>query len=149
MARKNLRRADSRTRGLGCIRRPSPHSDRPGDVLDLVRARILETLFVLSLYLFVDVLRNVLSSLHRQRGLDLQSAIEIASDAELFMQGREFVVASRPVLELSGESGRSAYDCEFVALALQEEARLVTSDRALAQAFPGIALSPVDFAAGA
>ena len=98
--------------------------------------------------LWLSELRNVLTKLHRQHGLDLRTALAIADAAEMFMRGREFEVSSRPVLELATESGRSAYDCEFVALAMHQEVPLVTSDRQLTQAFPRVAMSPGDFTAG-
>jgi predicted nucleic acid-binding protein len=51
---------------------------------------------------------------------------------------------SGEVLRLASASGCTAYDCEFVALALALEAPLVTSDRELLAAFPAVARSPRD-----
>ena len=98
-------------------------------------------------FLWRSELRNTLTTLHRHQGLSLDTAIEIASDAEAILYEREFAVASRSVLELASESGRSAYDCEFVALARQRELPLVTSDRQLVRSFPDVAVSAADFAA--
>lgn len=50
------------------------------------------------------------------------------------------------VLHLAGASGRSAYDCEFVALAEALGVRLVTADRELTRSFPDRAISLEDFA---
>ena len=52
------------------------------------------------------------------------------------------------VLNLCDHYGITAYDAEFVALAMKRNFRLVTLDNGLLKAFPGIAISPADFAAG-
>jgi predicted nucleic acid-binding protein len=62
------------------------------------------------------------------------------------MAGGEHHVTSEAVLRLAMSSGCSAYDCEFVALAQDLGARLVTSDTELLRAFPGVATTPERFA---
>ena len=52
------------------------------------------------------------------------------------MNGFEFEVHSREVLELVRDSECSAYDCEFVALANRFETKLVTMDKKVLKAFP-------------
>ena len=52
------------------------------------------------------------------------------------------------VLELAAVSGRSAYDCEYVAVAEALGVPLVTADRALESGFPGVAVSPESFMGG-
>ncbi|HEV8544084.1 MAG TPA: hypothetical protein VGR78_16965 [Verrucomicrobiae bacterium] len=47
---------------------------------------------------------------------------------ERHLWGREFMVQSESVVDLVGRSGRSAYDCEFVALARDLGLRLLTTD---------------------
>ena len=42
----------------------------------------------------------------------------------------------------------TSYDAEFVALAVQRNLRLITIDKAVLAAFPDVALSLTDFAAG-
>ncbi len=59
--------------------------------------------------------------------------------------GREYTVVSHKVLQLAGQSGCSAYDCEFVSLAMDLEIPLVTSDRQILRAFPKVAVSPEGF----
>ena len=43
---------------------------------------------------------------------------------------------SRTVLELVRDSNCSAFDCEFIALAMKLDAMLVTVDKKLLRAFP-------------
>ena len=54
----------------------------------------------------------------------------------------EFEVPSQDILQLVNESPRSAYDCEFVALAKHFNTKLVTSDKNIIKSFPAIALTP-------
>ncbi len=89
--------------------------------------------------------RNTLTTLIREEHLALRPAMIAASAAEGFLFENEFEIASPPVLELAQASGRSAYDCEFVALAQQHGVKLVTSDRRLLSSFPDVAVSPGDF----
>jgi predicted nucleic acid-binding protein len=46
------------------------------------------------------------------------------------------------VLELTQRSLCSAYDCEYVALAVQLRTKLVTADKQVLQAFPEVAVPP-------
>lgn len=59
------------------------------------------------------------------------------------MTSAKFEVDSRPVLELVRASDRSAYECEFIALAMQLKCKLVTTDGKLLRAFPVHAVSLV------
>ena len=80
--------------------------------------------------------RNVLAGYLRRGMLRFDQALAIQSEAENLMAGAEFDVASPLVLELARDSGCSAYDCEFVALAVDLGTRLVTLDREVLRAFP-------------
>lgn len=91
-------------------------------------------------------LRNVLALYMRGGHLSLPDATRLMDEAEAVLVDHEYEVPSAPVLELASRSGRTAYDCEFVHLARELGAPLVTSDGQLLQAFPGIAISPVEFA---
>ncbi len=84
--------------------------------------------------------RNVLATTIKAGRFDVKEARRIASKAEARMSGREHDVDSSVVLELASRSGRSAYDCEFVALAQRLGVPLLTADRRLAAAFPSIAV---------
>ena len=90
--------------------------------------------------------RSVLSMLMRRQGLALADALEAAREAETLLAGQEWSVETHAVLELSNESGCTAFDCEFVALARDLRVKLVTSDREILAAFPSLAIAIEDFA---
>lgn len=62
-------------------------------------------------------------------------------EAESLLEGSEFEVDSLTVLELVQKSDCSAYDCEFVALAVTLNTKLVTLDKKLLGAFPKLAMT--------
>ena len=84
-------------------------------------------------------LRNLLATLVRTRRLTESQALRSAANAEAQMTGAERPVETEDVLSLAARSGCSAYDCEFVALAMSLGVPLVTCDRKLAKAFPKVA----------
>lgn len=81
-------------------------------------------------------MRNVLALHIRQRRLDFERAFEIQREAETLMADNEYDVDSFDVLELARDSGCTAYDCEFIALARRLGTRLFTQDAKLRKAFP-------------
>lgn len=91
--------------------------------------------------------RNVLALYMRQRSLPLPAALNAQTRAEALLAGREYDVDSGLVLSLAARSGRTAYDCEFVAVAQTLGVRLVTNDRQVLASFPGVAVSLSEFAA--
>lgn len=92
-------------------------------------------------------LRNVLALYVRQGLVSLDQALSFMELSEILMGGREYALASDPILELAERSRCAAYDCEFVALAQQRRVPLVTFDRRVLDAFPGIAVDPRQFVA--
>ena len=84
--------------------------------------------------------RNVLAQQVRRRALSFEQACSIQRRAETLVHDAEHMVDSIDVLQLASQSRCTAYDCEFVALALQLETKLVTADREVLQEFPGIAV---------
>lgn len=90
-------------------------------------------------------LRSVLLKYLRNSFLELSNALEIIAKAEQLMKGREYEVNSVRVLELSTNSTCSAYDCEFVALAMETGAKLVTTDKKIITQFPKSVLSIQQF----
>jgi len=92
--------------------------------------------------------RNVMALYIRRGLLSLADAIEKAAAAEVVMEGQEFHVDSVRVLALATESGSSAYDCEFVAVAQDLGLPLVTADVELLAKFKPTAVSMRAFCAG-
>ena len=90
--------------------------------------------------------RSVLAAYLRRGTLNLSDAIEVMWEAETLFRGAEYSVDSGQVLKLVSESGCSAYDCEFVALAQQLGVPLLTSDAEILKEFPRTATSLEAFA---
>jgi predicted nucleic acid-binding protein len=86
-------------------------------------------------------LRNVLATQIRLGRLAPEDAQTIITQAEQLLQGNEYTVASGAVLRLAAASGCAACDCEFIALAHDLGARLVTVDRQLIASFPQTAIA--------
>lgn len=85
--------------------------------------------------------RNILAGYVRRGMLSFEQACGLQAEAEALMDGSEFDVSSREVLELVRDSECSAYDCEFVALAARLDASLVTMDKKVLKAFPKLAVA--------
>ncbi len=85
--------------------------------------------------------RNILAGHMRRGSLALQQAHGLQCEAEDLLSGAEYEVDSLSVLELVRDSECSAYDCEFVALAMKLGTKLVTMDGRILRAFPAIAVA--------
>jgi predicted nucleic acid-binding protein len=85
--------------------------------------------------------RNVLAGYMRRKTLTLEAARGLQLEAESLLNGAEYEVDSQLVLELVRDSNCSAYDCEFVALAVTLGVTLVTLDTKLLKAFPSYAVA--------
>ncbi len=84
--------------------------------------------------------RNILAGYMRRKALTFEQACALQREAESLLAGSEFEVDSLTVLELVRDSDCSAYDCEFVALAMKHATKLVTMDGKLLRAFPELAV---------
>ena len=87
--------------------------------------------------------RNILAGYLRRKAITFEQANSLQREAESLLEGAEFELESFTVLELVRDSDCSAYDCEFVALAMKLDTKLITMDKKLLRAFPkrAIALS--------
>ena len=87
--------------------------------------------------------RNILAGYLRRKAITFEQANSLQREAESLLEGAEFELESLAVLELVRDSDCSAYDCEFIALAMKLETKLITMDKKLLRAFPkrAIALS--------
>ena len=83
--------------------------------------------------------RNILTGCLHRGVLTFEHVLAIQREVESLLDGAEHELDSRHVLELARTSDCSAYDCEFIALAETLGSRLVTMDRKLLKAFPGVA----------
>lgn len=93
--------------------------------------------------------RNAVAKYMRSGGLTLPGALDAIELAEETLFDKEHAVDSVRVMELVANSACSAYDCEYVALALSLGVPLVTADRRILREFPDVAVSPDAFAMGA
>ena len=89
--------------------------------------------------------RNVLTLYIRKQWLTVEESLRIMTEALNLMESQEFEVDSERVLRLAAESKCSAYDCEFVALALELGTSLVTVDKQILKDFPAVAVSLATF----
>ena len=87
--------------------------------------------------------RNILAGYLRRKAITFEQANSLQREAESMLEGAEFELESLAVLELVRDSDCSAYDCEFIALAMKLDTKLITMDKKLLRAFPkrAIALS--------
>lgn len=87
--------------------------------------------------------RNILAGFMRRKSVTFEQALSLQKEAESLLEGCEYEVESSLVLELVRDSDCSAYDCEFIALAMKLDTKLVTLDKKLLRAFPkrAVALS--------
>ena len=87
--------------------------------------------------------RNILAGYLRRKAITFEQANSLQREAESLLEGAEFELESLAVLELVRDSDCSAYDCEFIALAMKLDTILITMDKKLLRAFPkrAIALS--------
>ena len=83
--------------------------------------------------------RNILAGFLRRGALSLAQAQAAIRAAEEDLEGFEGRVGSAQVLELVEQSSCSAYDCEFVALAMARDVPLVTEDKRILHSFPSTA----------
>lgn len=88
--------------------------------------------------------RSVLSGYMRTGRLDLPQAKAVMRACEAQLVHLERDVDSIVVLELVERSNCSAYDCEFVALAVATGLQLVTEDKQILRDFPRLAVNMTD-----
>jgi len=90
-------------------------------------------------------LRNVMALYLRKNILELSTILQSMQEAEQLMESHAYEVNSTQVLQLVHNSGCSAYDCEFVALADDLDVQLVSFDKQICREFSGIAVHPKKF----
>ncbi len=83
----------------------------------------------------------MLSQYISNKRLTLVDALQIIQQAEVLLKNNEFEIQSIGIMQLVNTSSCSAYDSEFVALALYLGVPLVTEDKKMQREFPDTALS--------
>ena len=79
--------------------------------------------------------RNLLAGYVRRKTLTFDEVLKVQAEAEALLAGNEHEVDSRRVLELVRDSNCSAYDCEFIALAVRLGTKVVTMDGKMLKEF--------------
>lgn len=91
-------------------------------------------------YLWRSEFRSVLRGYMTRDLMTLEEARRFHEQAQEDLRDREYEMAAAPVLRLVDDTGHSAYDCEYVALAQQLGVTLVTGDRPVVEQFPNTAV---------
>jgi predicted nucleic acid-binding protein len=91
-------------------------------------------------------LRSVLLKHMRSSGMQIELAKAVIEKALLVIRDRETLPATPAVLEAAVFFNVSAYDAEYLVVARQLGVPLLTFDRKLQQAAPGLAIAPNAFA---
>ncbi|MDA2919481.1 type II toxin-antitoxin system VapC family toxin [Desulfobacterota bacterium AH_259_B03_O07] len=89
--------------------------------------------------------RNILTLYMRHSGMSLPLAEQTMTKAEKLFAGREYSVVSSEVLALTHERTLSAYDAEFVILAMHFGVPLVTLVKKLLKEVSYVAVLPSQF----
>jgi len=97
--------------------------------------------------LWKSEVRNALTGHVRHGTFSLHEGFQRAVESENLMFETREMRDHHSILTVALESGCSAYDSEFIALALDTGLPLLTYDRKLINAFPGIAITPGDWLA--
>ena len=88
---------------------------------------------------------NVLATRVRHGERTLESVLACFEKGEKLLKEKEYRVAHDRVLRACAASRCTAYDCEYVVLAETLGVPLVTGDRQVLDAFPGLAVTPEAF----
>lgn len=90
---------------------------------------------------------NVLATYQRREVLTPVQCRTLLGHAERFVEVAQCKVAMDTALAVAGEYAITGYDAQYVALAQSLNAPLITEDRKLRKAVPGIAVSMQEFLA--
>ena len=112
----------------------------PGDFTQQAEALLAQDTDWVAPTLWRCEFRNILAGFIQRGTLKFEQAYAIQREAEALLSGREYEMDSYDVLALVRKSDCSAYDCEFVALAVRLGIRLVTMDKKVLRGFPGDAV---------
>ena len=117
----------------------------PSDYSDDVESLLLNDGDWIAPLLWRSEHRNILAFYLREGLISIDEAVEIQQQAEALLSGNEYDVSSLEVLQVANESGCSAYDSEFICLAINTGSKLITADRKILSAFPDITSTAGNF----
>lgn len=121
----------------------------PGELTSFAEKALARDPHWVTSILWRSEFRNILAGYLRRGDLDRAAVDRCLDGAESQLAGHEYLVPSNLVMNKAAASACSAYDCEYVALAEDLNAPLVTSDRQVLAAFPALTRSLKSFAGGA
>lgn len=96
-------------------------------------------------FLWRSEFRNVLATHIRLAGMTLEGGVSRLHMASKLLATREFSVSSEDVLLLTQDKIISAYDAEYICLAMGLKTVLITTDKKLLKTFVKTAISPEQF----
>ncbi len=117
----------------------------PSDYSEYVEALLLKDPEWIAPILWRSELRNILASYLGKELISMDDALEIQQQAENLLKDNEYTVNSIEVLITANESGCSAYDSEFICLAMSQNCKLITADKKILKQFPAIAISAREY----
>lgn len=88
---------------------------------------------------------NVLATYQRHEALTLSQCKKLLDHAERFIQVAQCEVSMGAALTVAAKYAITGYDAQYIALAQSLNALLITEDRKLRVAVPGIAVSMKEF----
>lgn len=88
---------------------------------------------------------NVLATYHRRGVLTLEQCQGLLKHANRFISDAQCEVDMEASLVAAAKYGISGYDAQYVALAERLSVPLITQDRKLRQAAPGVGISMLEF----
>ena len=113
----------------------------PGDFTQAAEALLISDSQWAVPLLWRSEFRNILAGYLRRKSLSFEQVNGLQAEAEELLAGSEYEIDSESVFELVRDSDCSAYDCEFAALAVKLDVKLVTMDKKLLKAFPSRAVA--------
>lgn len=92
---------------------------------------------------------NILATYVRHGGTSVETATALWVSAIALFEGKESAAGPVATLELAERHQVSAYDAQYLAVALDYDAKLITEDKALLRAVPQRCMMMRDFIAAA
>jgi len=89
--------------------------------------------------------QNILATAIKAKQIKPEQALGIWKEISNILIENEYEPSASKVIDLVAQYGITAYDGQFIAIALEMEILCVTEDRELQEKFPGIAISMNEF----